>query len=145
MISPKRQDSIFYPIKFSISRVLEMLSEKRDVHRIHFSDVDKPVRFVVKQKRINLLAHNPVCCKCGKRGVIFRLATDLHSHNAKKSYYTAKLHLYAGDGDYLNIDHIIPRSFGGGNHEQNLQVMCHTCNQAKADHLPTELYFGDIE
>lgn len=33
----------------------------------------------------------------------------------------------------LTIDHIVPKSRGGGNGEHNLQTMCRPCNNAKGD------------
>lgn len=141
MISRKNKDSIFHPVKFTIKRVLEMLSEKKDIYRIKYLGIDKPVRFSVKQKRIERLANNPMCSCCGKKGIVFRLVTDLHSQ-VSKTHYTAKLHLYTEDEeDYLNIDHIVPRSYGGKNNDENIQVMCHTCNQRKADSLNSGLDF----
>ena len=31
----------------------------------------------------------------------------------------------------LTLDHIVPRHLGGGNHRENLQCLCETCNKAK--------------
>lgn len=33
------------------------------------------------------------------------------------------------------IDHILPRSMGGKNHTDNLQVACRVCNHTKADNV----------
>lgn len=33
------------------------------------------------------------------------------------------------------IDHILPRSKGGGNNKENLRWVCFECNQIKADEL----------
>jgi 5-methylcytosine-specific restriction endonuclease McrA len=38
-----------------------------------------------------------------------------------------------GRTEYLTIDHIIPRRFGGSNDVANLQTLCTTCNFRKAD------------
>lgn len=36
------------------------------------------------------------------------------------------------------IDHVLPRSRGGGSNWKNLVLSCHSCNQKKGDRLPEE-------
>lgn len=38
---------------------------------------------------------------------------------------------HCGSREELQIDHIKPWAFGGGEHPSNLQVLCRTCNTAK--------------
>lgn len=38
-----------------------------------------------------------------------------------------------GSKESLTIDHIFPISRGGGNEVENLQLLCASCNEAKAD------------
>lgn len=42
---------------------------------------------------------------------------------------------YCGSVDMLEIDHIIPISRGGNSTEDNLQVLCKSCNSAKSNHI----------
>lgn len=41
--------------------------------------------------------------------------------------------------DYLDIDHVIPLSRGGGHVRSNLAVACQSCNEIKRMRLPSEL------
>lgn len=38
--------------------------------------------------------------------------------------------------ELLTIDHVVPRSRGGSNDEDNLQTLCAPCNTLKGDKLP---------
>jgi 5-methylcytosine-specific restriction endonuclease McrA len=44
--------------------------------------------------------------------------------------------MWCGRKDNLTIDHIVPLSKGGSNDDENLQTLCKSCNQDKADELP---------
>jgi 5-methylcytosine-specific restriction endonuclease McrA len=41
-------------------------------------------------------------------------------------------------GPASTVDHILPRSRGGGNTWQNTVSACYACNQAKGDRTPAE-------
>lgn len=45
---------------------------------------------------------------------------------------------YCGTTDKLTIDHVIPRSRGGGDQWENLVTACTTCNHRKGNRTPKE-------
>ena len=44
----------------------------------------------------------------------------------------------SGDGVRLEVDHIIPRTKGGGNEPENLQTLCAPCNRGKSNRDDTD-------
>ncbi len=46
---------------------------------------------------------------------------------------------YCGSGARLTIDHVVPRSRGGGSGWDNVVTSCAPCNSRKADRLPTDI------
>lgn len=46
---------------------------------------------------------------------------------------------YCGTVENLRIDHIHPRKLGGGDEQENLQVLCLTCNSLKHNMTEAEL------
>lgn len=47
------------------------------------------------------------------------------------------------DGQMLTADHIIPKSLGGVNRSNNMQVLCESCNTLKADKFPIDNEYGN--
>ncbi len=42
--------------------------------------------------------------------------------------------IFDGDGVRLTLDHVIPKSMGGGNECSNLVTACHECNSMRQDY-----------
>lgn len=40
-----------------------------------------------------------------------------------------------GAEDELQFDHVIPVAKGGGNAQENIQILCGSCNRSKSDHI----------
>lgn len=46
---------------------------------------------------------------------------------------------YCGSGARLTMDHVVPRSRGGGSSWENVVTSCAPCNHRKGDRLPAEV------
>ena len=46
---------------------------------------------------------------------------------------------YCGARSNLTVDHVIPRSKGGGSSWENIVAACAPCNRRKGDHLPASI------
>ncbi len=85
----------------------------------------------------NFLLHGPRCVGCGLKGTHFRKEwchpSDPRPH----------LNLYAlgfkGLEVLMTVDHIVPKSRGGGNEQRNLQTMCASCNEKKSDSINNQM------
>lgn len=84
-------------------------------------------------RRLQVFYHKG--CKCVECG-IEATQIGLGEGRGKKS----GLHwdLYTDDFYPLTVDHIIPKSRGGGEELENKQPMCYRCNQRKGSRLPGE-------
>lgn len=87
-----------------------------------------------------------VCACCGVKGVVFHL--EMMRRGLKK-YRDPHFNLYGQLNDsqliMMTIDHIIPKSRGGGNKVSNLQTLCETCNQKKGNKsVSIPNYYGFI-
>jgi len=112
-----------------LSEVLEHISETKEFfgQRIH-----------LHSKRYRCFQHHGIqCVCCGKEGHFF--AVEKHRYQHSIPYHLNLYHLNEfGQELLMTIDHIHPRSLGGGNTVDNLQTMCHPCNNLKGAMLPNE-------
>lgn len=62
------------------------------------------------------------------------LATSSRYCNAcKKLMWHKSWETFGHPEDLATLDHILPLALGGGEEIENLQLLCFTCNQEKAD------------
>lgn len=70
------------------------------------------------------------CVACEREIITARLEKSLYDVNNENMYHW---NFYAKDGTMMTCDHIVPRSKGGSDDVENLQIMCALCNCAKDD------------
>jgi 5-methylcytosine-specific restriction endonuclease McrA len=58
--------------------------------------------------------------------------------------YDGRYTLTANNGEYLVLDHIIPRRAGGPNVVKNLQTLCDQCNRVKGSTADAAFDYKDI-
>lgn len=56
----------------------------------------------------------------------------------KRAKFRCELCGVSADVRALEVDHILPRSLGGSDHEHNLQALCYSCNATKRDRDDTD-------
>lgn len=90
---------------------------------------------------------NPIICgfKTYIRPVIIRLLNYIRHHNKRLKINRNRVFkrdnyqcVYCGSRKELTLDHVIPKSRGGGNDWTNLVTSCSKCNVKKADRTPEE-------
>jgi len=77
--------------------------------------------------RFRCFAKSPVCVCCGLVGEVFLLELPLGDQRPHFNFYGKR----EGRLVQLTKDHIEPLKRGGRNHIDNLQTMCHICNELK--------------
>ncbi|MEM2159450.1 MAG: HNH endonuclease [Candidatus Nitrosotenuis sp.] len=126
----------------SISEVLPLLtdalSNQRGFVKLPFvKDSNKGAVWVRFTKTLKIFAKKgTVCVGCGAEGTHFE-----HSLEFGLVLFTNK----NGKKVKMTRDHIIPKSLGGTDMFDNLQVMCEECNCRKADNVsPDAVHFINL-
>lgn len=95
--------------------------------------------------RYHTFNQNLKCVNCGLEGCFLALERFLYDeggNEGEKEGQGFHLNLYAldelGREVLMTKDHIIPKSKGGTDEQENLQTMCTRCNGNKGANLPTD-------
>jgi len=117
-----------YPIECIENIYKEAIENNKE--KIQFDNVEIKTHSI----RIKTFMKNTskVCVNCGRVGTHYRLQSN------KNSVENPHLGLWSDDGIQFTKDHIIPKSKGGTNELDNLQIMCEVCNNAKKDNINTK-------
>lgn len=87
--------------------------------------------FPLKCVHFNVYKKSLICPDCKLEPKFFALERDA---NSDQKYYNYMLYgMKDGKEVLFNVDHIIPKSKGGGNDISNLQTMCYYCNVSKGN------------
>lgn len=93
----------------------------------------------VSSARMECFRRNQTCVTCGITGTMFALESHTGEAPHLNFYHVMAPGRPGGQGKKILMtkDHVIPRSKGGGNSQDNLQTMCTKCNSRKGNTLPT--------
>jgi Restriction endonuclease len=61
--------------------------------------------------------------------------TALENSNSNYGWYTCSKCGRKFRKDDMDADHIIPKSYGGDNSRENLQLLCYHCNRSKSNNM----------
>lgn len=122
--------------KFPLEEILPFIGERRHV----FHTPKRKFGIKLADNRMLLLGHTQHCAACFLIGNHFWLE---HS-----GCFPPHLNLYGYNEHHhevmLTMDHIMPRSKGGGSVLVNLQLLCKVCNMLKKNKLLTAEEIGTI-
>lgn len=103
-----------------------------------FKAGDFPLSVYMGDSRYRVFAKSLVCCRCGLVGSIMRLEYNWHP----KGWIEPHFNLYAPDGEggwvLMTQDHILPKSKGGSDEDDNLITMCSYCNGKKGNKISVQ-------
>lgn len=111
-----------------------VLPLRGDTHAL-FMAGDFPITVDMSDSRYRVFAESLTCAHCGLTGTVMRLEYNWDP----KGWIEIRFNLYAPKGDgwvLMTQDHIVPKSKGGGDEDENLRTMCAPCNEKKGNKLP---------
>lgn len=129
---------------FSVEEIIPLINIGNEPFYVNNGNFRICHTIAMGSPRLLLFKNYRECVVCGLKGNIFIIDIQI-SGNTKKAHLNL-YHIKDGILTLMTKDHIIPRSRGGKDHQDNLQVMCRDCNQLKGsrdisiEKLKEELY-----
>ena len=124
---------------FTVNYILK--SFNHDVKKVPYHDAnnrERVLEFTSLSLKMRTILKSQRCKNCGIEGNVFKLESDY-------TECSPHLNLYYVLNDkimMLTCDHIIPKSKGGLNVDENTQTLCRKCNIHKGSKIQTK-YFTD--
>jgi len=124
---------------FTVNHILK--SFNHNVKIVLYYDVNnkkRVLRFTLLSLKMRTILKSQKCANCGIEGNVFRLESDHTEDSPHLNLY----HILNDTVIMLTCDHIIPKSKGGLNVDENTQTLCRKCNLLKGSMIQTK-YFTD--
>lgn len=126
--------SEFYAVNFNFSeKTMELWEEVRDLLSHKRKSQDEMIQIVlskaiqqlrVEKYKLNALPRTPVAKPCTKRSIPHHIKKLVYLRDGGKC-------VKCGSKYKVEFDHIVPFSHGGSHTEQNLRLLCFSCNQRR--------------
>lgn len=120
--------SIIHLKIYSLEKILKLIKRRAQQlkYKEHKVALNKARLLLFKKKGVD-------CVRCGAKGLFF--AIDVPLNNKQKLKPVLNLWAIQPSGKHILMtrDHILPESKGGWSATFNLDPLCHSCNQKKAD------------
>jgi hypothetical protein len=128
MIQPRQQGYIDLG-HYSTNEVLDHVGP--DAPRKDFTIDGVTYSVNMKSARMVCFTRNVRCVCCGTLGEVFLL--ELPSKSKQMIPHFNMYGMRKGEWVQMTKDHVVPRSKGGRDNQENLVTMCCKCNEEKAD------------
>jgi 5-methylcytosine-specific restriction endonuclease McrA len=125
--------------EYPLEEIVPLIRAEKNGYRVYSQVKLNGYSVNLHSVRIRLFGRDPlVCVSCGMKATHF--AVEWCDKNYKKLKLRPHINLYGkneyGDDVLFTKDHIIPKSKGGSDHTDNMQIMCKKCNEKKGNELP---------
>lgn len=132
--------------KITVNYIRDSFWDLKDVYNLLKKNKNKNKYFYINKNKIktssqknNLFIQNyekyKNKCKCDICGLEAKYMVLEKSKDVVNDYFHFNLYTINKDNQeiYFNIDHVIPKSKGGKNELENMQLTCEICNSKKAN------------
>ena len=123
-------------INMPTPNIKTLFAKKFDVMRFAEITNQRMYKEIARNTRVRGFVQLDGACTCVRCKVSSKYAAKYrHRHEDRGAHYDLVYIKETGKYGIMTVDHILPRSLGGGDTQTNFRVMCDDCNSRRGNRL----------